>query len=242
MISAALRCAASRRAAFIFYIQCTTLALMLAIRNAHTLDGKRRKDKGFYMSVTALLDVVENKSSDKVSDYRKIQMELGKQLHSYIENFYNDSLVSSAPLSKEYVQFRSFAEYAKNELGMKPYRAEWSTYSDYYHLSGTIDMVFTDNDKNYYIYDWKRMEEMSKKCLNRYTAQINLYRIILENNYNIKIHHMFLVLFHPKNDTYDITCVENRNMRHVLLVGLDQYDKRHTQIPKVTEKEKEKEK
>ena len=215
---------------------------MLAIRNAHTLDGKRRKEKGFYMSVTALLDVMDKKSSYKVSDHQKEQMELGKQLHSYIEDFYNDSLVSSAPLSKEYVQFRSFAEYAKKELGMEPYRVEWSTYSDHFHLSGTIDMVFTNKDKNYYIYDWKRMQKMSKRCLNRYTAQINLYRIILENNYNIKIHHMFLVLFHPENDTYEIKWVSKRNLRHVLLVGLDQYDKRHAQIPKIKEKEKEKEK
>jgi ATP-dependent exoDNAse (exonuclease V) beta subunit len=181
--------------------------MRLKVRNSHERDGKKKKTKGFYLSVTALLD----RDDDMRMTYScKEAMQHGTDLHKEIETFYEinrsfDSLHARyLDKSKEFHQFLNFAKYADETMNLEPYRTEWSTYSNYYHLSGTIDMVFRSkkNHSNYFLIDWKRSQSVhqNSKCLDRYTAQINLYRIILENDYQMNIEKMFLVLFHPKQE------------------------------------------
>jgi hypothetical protein len=65
--------------------------------------------------------------------------------------------------------------------------------------------------------DWKRSKEIKKfgfkkglGCCSHlqdcnfvhYTIQLNIYKYILEKNYGLKITDMYIVVFHPSNDSY----------------------------------------
>lgn len=80
-------------------------------------------------------------------------------------------------------------------------------------------MVFynTSND-SYEIYDWKRVREISFEsrksailpCLKHmqdsnffhYSIQLNLYKMILEKKYDMKINTLYLINLHPDLDSY----------------------------------------
>jgi ATP-dependent exoDNAse (exonuclease V) beta subunit len=147
----------------------------------------------------------------------KESSEKGTLMHAMIENFYNKQPVSDEFYqSKEGQMFLNFVE----DYSIEPYRTEWKVYSKKYQLAGSIDMVFKDPNEEgkYIICDWKRSKDI--KMSNRfakglgvlkdvddcnymhYTLQLNIYRLLLENYYGIKITHMFLVVLHPDNDEY----------------------------------------
>ena len=83
-------------------------------------------------------------------------------------------------------------------------------------------MVFFNNKtQKYNIYDWKRVRKIEYKsfmnktaiepCIDyildtnywHYTLQLNLYKFILELNYDIKIDEMNLIVCHPDNLSYE---------------------------------------
>ena len=53
--------------------------------------------------------------------------------------------------------------------------------------------------------DWKRTKKMKKK---EYLKQLNMYRFLLEKNYNVEVTEMHIVRLHPTADTYDILEIE----------------------------------
>ena len=82
-------------------------------------------------------------------------------------------------------------------------------------------MVYKNNqDGTYVIYDWKRSKEIKKTNNNNetstlpildyipnsnywhYTLQLNIYKRILEINYNIIIDSLYLVIIYPENKNY----------------------------------------
>ena len=109
-------------------------------------------------------------------------------------------------LELEYMQFMEFLRNHK----FKPFRTEWAIYDEDLKIAGTIDMIHEHGDI-FDIYDWKRShrivdcwgepitinsyEEKGLGELNQiddtpywhYCIQQNLYRYILEKNYNIKV-------------------------------------------------------
>ena len=119
-------------------------------------------------------------------------------------------------------EFKMFLQFRKDYPYLKPYRTEWTIYDRKLRLAGSIDMVYIDTrDNSYHIYDWKRAKEF--KTPDRYTdmgyppvnnlpnvnryhyfLQLNLYKYILEKNYNIKIKSLFLCRFHPNSKTYEL--------------------------------------
>ena len=86
-------------------------------------------------------------------------------------------------------------------------------------LSGSIDMVFEAPDGTLVIYDWKRCKKIEKRNTYKkfsinperslaripdtnfwhYSLQLNIYKALLEKNYNKKVSGMFLVCLHPDN-------------------------------------------
>ena len=86
-------------------------------------------------------------------------------------------------------------------------------------LSGSIDMIFENEDGNLEIYDWKRSEEFKYEgynektsptpCLSHiqdsnfwhYSLQLNMYKTILEHKYGKKVTGLYLVRLHP-DDAY----------------------------------------
>jgi ATP-dependent exoDNAse (exonuclease V) beta subunit len=84
-------------------------------------------------------------------------------------------------------------------------------------IAGSIDMVFENEDGTLLIYDWKRCKEILKttafnkfaktECISHlpdtnywhYCLQLNVYKYILETNYNKRVSGLFLVCLHPNN-------------------------------------------
>jgi hypothetical protein len=151
--------------------------------------------------------------------------ELGTQLHRQIEQYYNnaDNDESAVPIQdRSWTQFLDFAAEYKSKF--TPFRTEWVVYDSNVHIAGSIDMVVQNSDDgSFSIYDWKR----SKDALSpenpyrefshipelshvpattywKYAMQLNMYKYILETNYDMKIRDLHLVRLHPNFDTYAV--------------------------------------
>ena len=139
----------------------------------------------------------------------------GTALHLYIENYYNG--VCAIQDTPELNQFHLFvADYAH----LRPYRTEWMIFYEKYKLCGTIDMVFENADTgSLEIYDWKRVREIKYTSYQdktsivlptimdsnywHYAIQLNMYRRILQDQYDKPITALYLVVFHPEQKAYD---------------------------------------
>ena len=184
---------------------------MLEELNKHEKDGKKKNE---YTSVTKLLDMYY--PFPPPNAYMREQIELGTELHTNIENFYNNK--PKINTSIEFHQFREFAEYATNVLELEAYRTEWNVYDDNFMLSGTIDMVFRKKNDPFvfYLVDWKRSRNSNDGHIYRYTIQLNLYKQILERNYGIQVHKLLLVCFHPTNIRYQIVDIPDKKVSKYL--------------------------
>ena len=149
----------------------------------------------------------------------------GTQLHMNIEHFWNEIEVDNSSI--EYTYFQQFV---KDYKILKGYRTEWIVYSEVLRISGSIDMVFIapkddgSGEEALEIYDWKRTKEFDRfggegrfrkfaktACISHipdsnywhYTIQLNLYKYILEKEYDKKIQRLVLVRMHPDSDGYE---------------------------------------
>ena len=102
-------------------------------------------------------------------------------------------------------------------------------YSQEYKLAGSIDMIFINNDKTFTIYDWKRCKDITEtsfgnkcsttECISHlpdsnmwhYSLQTNIYKKILENDYDMTVSDMFLVCLHPSKSDYQVIKVPELN-------------------------------
>jgi ATP-dependent exoDNAse (exonuclease V) beta subunit len=144
----------------------------------------------------------------------------GTAMHLAIEQFLNGApqLIPAEILqTAEWKYFQNFWKDHGEDL--VPYRTEWEVWSEEYRLTGSIDMIFyRKSDDSYVIYDWKRSKEI--KTSNKwakgygpcdhlddcnywhYSLQLNVYRWILENLYDMEIADMYLIICHPNNKNY----------------------------------------
>lgn len=130
---------------------------------------------------------------------------------------------SSFTESEEMKSWFKWWETEKDDL--IPYRTEWSVFSEVHDLAGQIDAVFQRKSKNnaFVLVDWKRVSNMDyggdgnnnnnsflpqkigkppfqslpDTNYGHYILQVNLYEMILERFYGIKIEERFLVQIHP---------------------------------------------
>lgn len=159
---------------------------------------------------------------------------LGTLLHLSIENFYNQTSQTIDPsIEKEY---QYFLDFQSNHVlsNLIPYRTEWYIFDEDYKIAGSIDMVFKDNDNKYHIYDWKRTigikknnpfkngffpcHDLDDSNYNHYSLQLNLYKFILEKNYDITIESMNLVCLYPSNSSFIIEHVPNLQFKIKLML------------------------
>lgn len=146
----------------------------------------------------------------------------GTKMHANIEYFYNKMEVVDE--SVEYEYFMKFYEDNKN---LEAYRTEWNIFHEEMKLSGSIDMVYQDtNNGEFYIYDWKRSKSIDfdnkygktahTECIKdlpdcnfwHYSLQLNVYRKILREKYDIHITKLCLVVLHPNNSSQSYDVVE----------------------------------
>lgn len=146
--------------------------------------------------------------------------EAGTKLHADIEIYYNRGEVEND--SVEYQQFLAFDEMRRRRFPeLEPFRTEWIIWHEDWRLAGSVDMVFRNRETGgLWIYDWKRSREIKKtnpwqSALTpaiahlpdsnfwHYALQLNTYRAILEDKYNVVIEGMCLVCLHPEHESYE---------------------------------------
>jgi len=152
----------------------------------------------------------------------------GTRMHLMIEHFYNDMEINIDEDDIIDVEIDYFENFHKKEIEnnkfykLEPYRTEWMVYDKELKLAGSIDMLFVDENNGLHIYDWKRCKEIKKdnrwetaslECLEKYdipnsnfwhySFQLNIYKYIVEKNYNKTVKTMNLVCLHPNNKNKD---------------------------------------
>jgi len=162
----------------------------------------------------------------------------GTQMHYQIECFMNNPRLSSSPYTHkdlyhdfmgddgtatrattgETTEFMFFIEFIRNTPNLVPYRTEWLIYDEQVKISGSVDMVYENQeDGTLAIYDWKRSAKIEKtngwgktattECISHlpdtnfwhYALQLNTYKTIIERNDRRKVSALFLVRLHPDN-------------------------------------------
>lgn len=144
----------------------------------------------------------------------KRESQKGTLLHQDIEYYYNgNSIENNSP------EYKLFLDYLEDHNNLKAYRTEWEVFDNKLKLAGSIDMCYQDENGNFILADWKRSKEI-KMCNNwqtgkppikhlddcnfyHYSLQLNIYRLILKQNYDIDVIDMFLVRLHPNADCYE---------------------------------------
>jgi hypothetical protein len=143
----------------------------------------------------------------------KVQSSRGTLMHFQIEQFLNGSVVEE-PQSPEFQMFLRFREEFMLLRGIEPFRTEISLFHCGLSVAGQADLLATEKGTGkMIILDWKRSKEI--KYSNRfqklrpplehmddcnychYCLQLNVYRYILESEYEMEIGGMYLGVFHP---------------------------------------------
>lgn len=142
----------------------------------------------------------------------------GTQMHETIEDYYNGKEIPKIQQTKEFLSFLEFDQYFKN-LNYHPYRSEWRVFDDEFKIVGSIDQLFSNDafaSNELVMVDWKRSKNISTFSYNKqkgkgvlfylndcnyihYALQQNIYKYILEKNYNVIIKDMFLLHINPSN-------------------------------------------
>jgi ATP-dependent exoDNAse (exonuclease V) beta subunit len=136
------------------------------------------------------------------------------------------------------VEWDYFLNFVRDYPDMQPYRTEMRIYDDKLKIAGSIDMIYKNDDGTFSIYDWKRSKGIETKniykkfsttnCISHlpdlnfyhYSLQLNLYKYILEKNYNFKIKDLVLVQLHPNFGNYKlIQCLNLDKEIHDLILS-----------------------
>jgi hypothetical protein len=147
------------------------------------------------------------------------QIPPNKYTHQDLLNYYQDTQQERG------VEWGFFLQFVRDTPHLVPYRTEWLIYDEQVKISGSIDMVYENQeDGSLTIYDWKRAKSIDKtngfnkwattECISHfpdsnfwhYALQLNTYKTILERNYGKRVSAMYLVRLHPDNPkkTYEL--------------------------------------
>ena len=141
--------------------------------------------------------------------------EEGTRMHAVIERYYKKEPITKHEWAcPELKQFKSFTEL--NDL--TPHGVEWCIYMEPVRLAGTIDFAALNNDGTLDLYDWKRSKQMDvhnsfqkyshvvphipDTNFGHYTVQLNLYKYMIEQNYNKRVRRMYLVCMYPSQMSF----------------------------------------
>ena len=155
----------------------------------------------------------------------------GTDLHFEIECFNNEPQLECEYTNKELyelymsnngethesrpLEWQYFINFVKDFPNLKPFRTEWVIYNEDVKISGSIDMIYENQDGTLSIYDWKRAKNITRvNNFNRfalppqichlpdsnfwhYALQLNTYKTIIEAKYGRTVRDLFLVRLHP---------------------------------------------
>lgn len=164
-----------------------------------------------FMNLGQFMETPDGSSDDYLPSLREIK-EYYDSCPTVLDTCKKDSLSVD-------LEFSYFLDFVSKFPHMIPYRTEWCVFDEDIKLSGSIDMLFKDQDGKFHIYDWKRSREIVEKTrwakysttpelkhildtnYWHYAIQLNTYKLILERKYGISIESMYLVCLHPNNTT-----------------------------------------
>ncbi|WP_209332898.1 hypothetical protein [Lunatimonas salinarum] len=173
----------------------------------------------------------ENRTEEDVLDeyllMRDEAAEKGTYLHNQIECFLKQDKFDSD--SKEFELFLNFYNKEIKPINLLFFDAERMIFSDKYNVAGTIDCLFKKESKDEYVMlDWKRskkliidgrprifgygyalseLSSLDNSSFNRYCLQQNIYKLIAETEYGMKISSMKLVVLHENYTDYHVVDV-----------------------------------
>ena len=144
-------------------------------------------------------------------------------MHAGIEQFFKLDLSFYVTESPEAIQFRSFCNENRHLL-FPIVGIEQRIVDIRYRLAGTIDLISADlQNEGLILIDWKRTAKNLTKGKHtsdqtrNYWYQLNLYRDILERNYDVCVSGMYIVQIHPELDNYRLHKVETLDCSHLIL-------------------------
>lgn len=145
-----------------------------------------------------------------------------QQVYSFI---YEGKYVQKNEQISLQCEYSQFMEFLKNHK-FSPFRTEWTIYDEDLKIAGTVDMIHRHGNI-FDIYDWKRSHrivnlngepiiinnygEKGLGDLNKiddtpywhYCIQQNIYRYILEKNYDVRVGKMYLIVFCKDTNSYN---------------------------------------
>ena len=171
----------------------------------------------------------EKQNKDEEEFFREFQTlrdesaVLGTELHLQIENYF-----TKKPFDDSLLEFKYFLNFEKEKIipkGLIFTEAEKKIYYPKFNVAGTVDCLFKNSEGNYVMVDWKRSKKLIVKGTDRpdkrgfqieieglntitnssyyrYCIQQNLYKYILEKEYNISISEMILAILHENYPNY----------------------------------------
>jgi hypothetical protein len=162
----------------------------------------------------------------------------GTNLHFEIECFMNNKIFETSYTHKELyeiyilknepthdlrnIEWKYFLDFVEDYSYLQPYRTELRVYDEDVKLSGSIDMIYENDDGTLMIYDWKRCKSIDKSGnFNKfalteqishipdtnfwhYSLQLNIYKAIIERKYDKKVTNLYLVQLHPNQKNYKL--------------------------------------
>lgn len=179
-------------------------------------------DSDFYSKKVA--DREGRTQQEVLDDWEDIKVHacnLGTEVHEYIEDFYNNDCTINEKYSFEFDESKKrvskFHEIFETRLNkLTPLVSELRLFNRKWKLAGTIDQLYfykntvilgdwktnkkvkTDKDYSFQnlLYPFNRYKDNE---INKYSLQISLYRIMLEE-VGIPTHHAFICHIPPKDD------------------------------------------
>jgi CRISPR/Cas system-associated exonuclease Cas4 (RecB family) len=183
--------------------------------NADLIIDKMMKSKNILDPKNKYFGMSKNEIKEMWDKKRDFSANAGTSMHYDIECYYNGKEVNN-----DSVEFKYFKNFIIDYPELKPYRTEWMIFHEDIKLSGSIDMIFENEDGSIQIYDWKRCENIvhdnsfdqfaiTPGILHlpdtnywHYALQLNTYRKILEDKYGKKVTNLCLVCLHPNKENY----------------------------------------
>jgi hypothetical protein len=167
--------------------------------------------------------------------------EKGTFLHNQIENY-----LKGNDFDSDTTEFKLFNNFYINEIKKRNlifHDAEKKIYSNKYNVAGTIDCLFKKADKEEYVMlDWKRskkliidgqprifgygyalseLNHLDNSSYYRYCLQQNIYKVIVEKEFSVKISSMKLVVLHENySDYYVVNVPEMKKEANAILNSL----------------------
>jgi hypothetical protein len=147
----------------------------------------------------------------------------GTKTHYNVECYYN-----GVDVVDDSIEYQYFKQFVADHPHLEAFRTEWCVFYEEVKISGSIDMVFRDTRTGeYLIYDWKRSKGIEYEsyggktattpCIRHlpdtnfwhYSLQLNVYRKILQDKYELNITGLALVVLHPdnQNKSYEVVDV-----------------------------------